>query len=161
MALQNLSICYSWKNIRKQYNNNKFKTIAPTWNDEFESPDGSCSVSGIQYYTEFEFIMKNHEKLTTIPSIHVYINRINYRLEFIIKDGFKLELKTSKTMKLFCSTKKLRKSDKTKNREKVPILEVVEVVLVQCNLVDNQFQQKREALYTFTSNKSYNYLLKC
>ena len=61
------------------------------------------------------------------------------------------------TMELFGSTKKL--IDKIKNREKVPSLEVVEVVLVQCNLVDNQYQQKSEVLYTFTPNKSCAYLL--
>ena len=60
-------------------------------------------------------------------------------------------------MKLFSSVKKV--IDKTKNEEKVPILEVVEVVLVQCNLVCNQYQQKSEVLYTFTPNKSYAYLL--
>ena len=49
--------------------------------------------------------------------------------------------------------------NKIKNGEKVPSLEVVEVVLVQCNLVDNQYQQKSEVLYTFTPNKSYAYLL--
>ena len=49
--------------------------------------------------------------------------------------------------------------DKTKNGENVPSLEVVEVVLVQCNLVDNQYQQKSEVLYTFTPNKSYAYVL--
>ena len=62
------------------------------------------------------------------------------------------------TMKLFGSTKKL--IDKTKNGEKVPSLEEAEVVLVQCNLVDNKYQQKSEVLYTFTPNKSYVYLLK-
>ena len=60
-------------------------------------------------------------------------------------------------MKLFNSTKKL--TDKTKDREKVQSLEVAEVVLVQCNLVDTQYQQKSEKLYTFTPNKSYAYLL--
>ena len=65
-----------------------------------------------------------------------------------IKDGYKLELQTPETMKLFCSTKKL--IDKTKNGE---------VVLVQCNLVDNQYQQKSEVLHVFTPNKSYAYLL--
>ena len=60
-------------------------------------------------------------------------------------------------MKLFGSTKKL--IDKTKYRENVPSLEVVEVVLVQCNLVDNQYQQKSEVLYNFMSNKFYAYLL--
>ena len=60
-------------------------------------------------------------------------------------------------MKLFSSTKTSK--DKTKNGDKAPSLEVVEVVLVQCNLVDNQYQQKSEVLYTFTPNKSYAYLL--
>ena len=65
-----------------------------------------------------------------------------------IKDGYKLELQTPETMLLFGSTKKL--IDKTKNGENVPSLEVVEVFLVQCNLVDDQYQQKSEVLYTFT-----------
>ena len=73
-----------------------------------------------------------------------------------IKDGHKLELQTSKTMKLFRSTNKL--IDKIKNGEKVPRLEVVEIVLDQCNLVDNNHIQKSEVSYT-KSTKSYPYLL--
>ena len=64
--------------------------------------------------------------------------------------------KTPETMKLLGRTKKL--IDKIKNRENVPSLEVVEIVLVQCNLVD-RYQQRSEVLYTFTPNKSYTYLL--
>ena len=60
-------------------------------------------------------------------------------------------------MKLFGSTKKL--IEKTKNVEYVSSLEVVEILLVQCNLIDNQYQQKSEVLYTFTGNKFYAYLL--
>ena len=95
VALENLSIYYTWKNIRKQYKNNKLKIIAPTWNDEFELPDGSYSVSDIQDY--IEYIIKKHETLTAIPPIHVYINRINNRLVFKIKDGYKLGLQTPET----------------------------------------------------------------
>ena len=105
VALQNLSIYYTWKNIRKQYKNNKLKIIVPMRNDEFEIPDGSYSVLDIQDY--IEFIIKKHETLTTIPPIHVYINIINHRLVLKIKDGYKLELQTPETMKLFRSTKKL------------------------------------------------------
>ena len=76
---------------------------------------------------------------------------------FKIKDGYKLELQTLETMKLFGRTKTL--IDKRKNGENVPSHEVVKVVLVQCNLVDNKYQQKSEVLYTFTPNKSYGYLL--
>ena len=76
---------------------------------------------------------------------------------FKMKDGYKLELQTPKTMKVFGSTKIL--IDKMKNWEKVPSLELVEVVLVQCNLVNDQYQQKSEVLYTSTRKKSYAYLL--
>ena len=73
---------------------------------------------------------------------------------FKIKDGHKLEVQNPETVKLFGSTKKL--IDKTKNEENVPSLEVA---LVQCKLVDNQYQQKSEVLYTFTPNKSYAYYM--
>ena len=61
MALANLSIYYTWKNIKSAYSNNKFKISAPTWNDEFDLPDGSYSIADIQDY--FEFIIKKHETL--------------------------------------------------------------------------------------------------
>ena len=48
VVLSNLSIYYTWKNIKKSYKNNKFKISAPTWNEEFELPDGSYSVSDTQ-----------------------------------------------------------------------------------------------------------------
>ena len=50
MALANLSIYYTWKNVKSAYNNNKFKSSAPTWNDEFDLPDGSYSIEDMQDY---------------------------------------------------------------------------------------------------------------
>ena len=76
---------------------------------------------------------------------------------FKIKDGYKLESQAAETINLFVSTIKL--TDKTKNEENVPRFEVVEVVLVQCNLADNHYQQTSEILYNFTPNKSYAFLL--
>ena len=76
---------------------------------------------------------------------------------FKIKDGYKLELQTLEAMELFGCTKKL--IGKTNNRENVLSLELVEVALIQCNFVDNQYQQKFEVLYTFRPNKSCTYLL--
>ena len=81
---------------------------------------------------------------------------MNYRLVFKIKHGYRLQLQTPETMKLFSSTKKL--IDKTKNRANVPNLEVAKVVLVQCNLADNQYQQKAVVLYSFTPNEYYAFL---
>ena len=60
IALSNLSIYYTWKNIKSSYNN-KFKISVPTWNEEVKLPDGSYSVSDIQDY--FEYIMKKHGKI--------------------------------------------------------------------------------------------------
>ena len=77
--------------------------IAPTWNSEFELPNGFYCVSNI--YDYMEYIINKHETLTTIPHPHVYISRINNRLVFKIKGRYKLELKTLETMKLFGSTK--------------------------------------------------------
>ena len=112
-------------------------------------------MSDIQYY--IEYIIKKHKTVTTILPVHVYINRINNRLVFEIKDGYKLELQTSESMKLFGSAKKI--TDKRKTGGKVPSFEVVELALVQYNLADYQYQQKSGVLYTLTPNKSYAYLV--
>ena len=80
----------------------ELKVIAPTQN-KFELPDVSCSVSNIQDY--FEFAVKKHKTLTTIPPILVYINIINKSSLFKIKDLYNLELQTPETIKLFGSTK--------------------------------------------------------
>ena len=61
IAVSNLSIYYTWKNIKDTYNNNKFKISTPTWNEEFKLPDGSYSISNIQDY--FEYILKNMGKI--------------------------------------------------------------------------------------------------
>ena len=67
VALSNLSIYYTWKNIKSSYNNNKFKISAPTWNEEFKLPDGSYSISDIQDY--FQYILKNTVKVLIIPQL--------------------------------------------------------------------------------------------
>ena len=90
VALSNLSIYYTWKNIKSPYNNNKFKISAPTWNEEFELPDGSYSVSDIQDY--FEYILKKHSESVDNPSIRIYVNKIENRTMFKIKNGYYLEL---------------------------------------------------------------------
>ena len=97
ITLSNLSIYYTWRNIKSSYNNNKFKISAPTWNDKFELPDGSYSVSDIQDY--FEYILKKHGEDIDEPSVQIYVNEIENRITFKIKDGYSLELLTPETMK--------------------------------------------------------------
>ena len=82
VALSNLSIYYTWKNIKSSYKNNKFKISAPTWSDEFELSDGSYSISDIQHY--FEYILKNHNESADNPSIKTYVNKIENRVTFKI-----------------------------------------------------------------------------
>ena len=151
VALSNLSIYYTWKNVKTSYNNNKFKISAPTWSEEFELQDGSYSVSDIKDY--FEYILKKHSESVDNPSIRMYINRIENRTTFKIKNGYYLELLTPETMKLLGSTES--KITKDINGENVPHLEVVELVLVHCNLVNNDYQQDSRILFTFVPNKSF------
>ena len=155
IALSNFSIYYTWKNIKSSYNNNKFKISAPTWNDEFELPDGSYSVSDIQDY--FEYILKKHGESVDKPSVWIYVNKIENRVTFKIKNGYSLELLTPETMKLLGSTK--NKITKDKNGENVPHLEITEVVLVHCDIVNNDYQQDSRVLYTFVPNKPLGSLL--
>ena len=120
IALSNLSIYYTWKNINSSYNNNKFKISAPTWNDKFELPDGSYSVSDIQDY--FEYILKKHGEDIDKPSVQIYVNKIENRVTFKIKNGYSLELLTLETMKLLGSTE--NKITENKKSEIVPHLEI-------------------------------------
>ena len=155
VALSNLSIYYTWKNIKSSYNNNKFKISAPTWNEEFELPDGSYSISDIQDC--FECILKKHSESGDNPSIRIYVNKIENRITLKIKNGYYLKLFTSEKMKLLGSTE--NKITKDKNGENVPRLEVVELVLVHCNLVNNDYQQDSRILYAFVPSKTFGSLL--
>ena len=88
IELVNLSIYYTWKNIKSEYNNNKFKISALTWNVKFDLSNGYYSISDIQDY--FEFIIKKHETLAENPPIQIYPNKIKNRMVFIVKTDYKL-----------------------------------------------------------------------
>ena len=141
--------------MKSEYNNNKFKIYAPTWNDEFNLPDGYYSVSDIQDH--FEYIIKKHETIADNPPVQIYVNKIKGRIVFKIKKGYKLELLTKKTMQLLGSSKK--DIDKNKDGEIVSRLGTVEVVLVHCNLVNNNYQQASKVLFTFVQNKQFTQLI--
>ena len=72
MAVANLSIYYTWRNIKTEQNNNKLKISAPTWNETFDLPDGSYSIADMLDY--FEFIINKHETLTENPSVQIYLH---------------------------------------------------------------------------------------
>ena len=155
MALANLSIYYTWKNIKSEYSTNKFKIYAPTWNDEFNLPNGSYSVSDIQDY--FEYILKKHETIADNPPVQIYMNKIKNRIVLKIKTGYNLEVLSEKRMQLLGSSKK--DINQNKDGEIVPRLEAVEVVLVHCNLVNNIYQQASKVLFTFVPNKQFGQLI--
>ena len=79
------------------------------------------------------------------------MNKIKSRIIFKIKTGYKLESLSPETMKLLESTKK--DVDQDKDGENIPILESVEVALVHCNLVNNNYQQASEVFFTSVTNK--------
>ena len=155
MALANLIIYYTWKDIKSEYKNNKYKISAPTWNDTFDLPDGSYSIDDIQDY--YEFIIKKRETLNEDLPIEIYPNKIKNRIVFKIKTGYKLELLTPETMRLLGSTKK--DVDANKIGEIVPNLESVEVVLVHCNLLKNDYLRALKVLFSFVPNKQIGQLI--
>ena len=104
IALSNLRIYCTWKNIKSACNNNKFKVSAPTWNGTFDLPDVSFFIGDIQDY--LEFIIKKHETLTENPPVEIYPNKIKNRIVFKIKTGCRLELLSPETMKLLGSKKR-------------------------------------------------------
>ena len=154
MALANLSIYYTWKNVKSIYKNSKFKISAPNWNKTFDFPDGSYNIPAIQNY--IECIIKKHETITDTAPILIYANNVINRIVFKIKTGYKLGLLSEETIKLLGSTKNINAD---KNSENVPRLENVEVVLVHCNLVNNSYQQHSRVLFTFVPNKKYGQLI--
>ena len=131
-------------------NKSKFKIPALKWNKEFELPGGSYSVSDIQDLSKC--IFKKHETVTDNPSIRPYINKIEDRITFKTKTGYYLELLTTEIRRTKI------KITKDKNSENVPHLEIAEVVLIYCNIV-NDYQQDSSVLYIFVPNKSFSQLL--
>ena len=152
IALPNLSIYYTWKNIKKSYQNNKFKISAPTWNEEFVLP---YPISDIQGY--FKYTLKKQGEKTVNPSIRIYKTKTENRITFKIKTRYYPELLTPETMKLLGNTKS--KITKNENGENVPNLEITEIVLIHCNIVNNNYQQNSRFSYAFVPNKSFGQLL--
>ena len=112
MALANLSVYYTWKNIKSEQNNNKFKISARTWNDTFDLPEASYSIADIQDY--FEFIIKKHETLTENPP----------------------------TMKLLGSTKKtLIKIQTVKTYQNQNLLKLFQSIVTQPKMIINADQK--------------------
>ena len=95
--------------------------------------------------------LKKHENIANNLPVQIYVNKIKNRIGFKIKTGYKLELLSPETMKLLASTKK--DVNVNKDGEIVPKLESVEIVLVHCNLVNNNYRQASKVLFTFVPNK--------
>ena len=90
IALANLSIYYTWKNIKSEYNINRFRLNGLTWREKFDLPDGSYNIEQSQDY--FEYIIKKHENIADNPLVQIYVNKIKNRIVFRIQTGYKLEL---------------------------------------------------------------------
>ena len=113
----------------------KFETPAPAWNEDFELPDESYSVSGILVY--FEYSIEIHKTATDTPSIMIYVNKIENRITLKIKTGQYLELLTHEIIKLLGSAKS--KITENENGQNVPHLETTKVVLIHGNIADHNY----------------------
>ena len=114
-------------------------------------------MKNLSYLMDHILYNNKHETVTDNSSVIVYINKIENRITFKIKTGYYPEPFTPETMKLLGSTKsEITKDNKS---EIVSCLEITEVVLMQCNIVSNDYQQDSRFLYTFIPNKSFGQLL--
>ena len=118
--------------------------------------DGSYSESDIQDY--FEYVLKSHGENTDETSVQTYANKIENRVTFKIEDGYSLEHLTTETIKLLGNSE--NKITTQKNGENVLHLEMTGVVIVHCEIVNNDYQQDSRVLYTFVPNKPFGSLLK-
>ena len=155
MNLENDKTSKPSVSVLKLTNKLDFKISAPTWNDKFELPDRSYSISDI--LNCFEYILKNHNESIDNSSIRIYVNKIENRITFKIKKEYYVELLTPEKMKLTGNTE--NKITKDKDGENVPYLEITVVILVHCNIVNNDYQQDSGALYTFVTNEPFGQLL--
>ena len=112
---------------------------------------GSYFVSDIQNY--FKYILKIHDGKSDNPSLRIYLNEIENRIIFKIKRGYYLGLLMPETMKLLGTTK--NKITKDENDENDPHLEITEVVLFYCNIVNNDYQHSSEVLHTFVPSNLF------
>ena len=104
-------------------------------------------MSDIQDY--FEYILKKHRENTDNPLVKIYVNKIEYRITFRVKNGYSIE-----TMKLLGNNE--NKITKHKNGKNALHLEITQVVLVHRNIVNNNYQQDSRFLYTFVPNKPFD-----
>ena len=156
-TLINLSIYYTWQNVKSECKNNKFKITAPTWDETFDLRDGSYTIADIQNY--FLHIVKKLETdiITSEESpVLIYPNRIKNRIVFKIKTGYKLQMLSNATMRLLDEGPIV---DTTKNGQNVPRLEQVSFALLHSNVVHNDKIQNSKLLYSFVPDKSFGQLL--
>ena len=155
IALVNLSIYYKWQIVKSEYKNNKFKITEPTWDQTFDLPNGSYTITDIQDC--FLYILKKHETITSNEeSLLIYPNEIKNRIVFKIKTEYKLEFLTNEKMKLLGDGSI---TDTNKNGVNVPELEQVHSVLLHYNVVHNDYLQNSNLLYTFVPNNGFGQLI--
>ena len=138
IVLANLTIYYTWKNIKSKYNKNKFKIPGPAWSETFDLPDGSYEIQDIQ--DDILKMINKHEKVekNEDSSILIYTDGVKNRLSFRIKIGYKLELLTKETQKSLGDGPII---DEYKNSKNAPQLDQVKYFLLHCNIVQNEYFQ--------------------
>ena len=155
LLYQILAYTIRGKKMKKLRKNNKFKLSAPKWNEEFELPDGSFSVSDIKDC--FEYILrKKHGEKTDNPSIKVYVNKIENRITFKMKRILSQTFNAWNNEITWSNKSKITKDE---NGKDMPHLDITEVILVHYNIADNNYQQDSRVLYKFVINKSFGQLL--
>ena len=156
ISLANLSIHYTWQNVKDEYENNKFKLSGLTWNETFDLADGSYTIADIQDYFLWIDGHETDVKSSEESPVLTYPDTIKNRIVFKIKTGYKLELLTNEAMALLGDGPI---TDQNKSGKNVPELEKVTSALLHYNVVHNDHLQNSKLLYSFVPNSSFGRLL--
>lgn len=170
VCVSDISMYYSWPNIKSSYGNNKFRYKRTTDNQEFDViiPDGSYDVKDINHY--LRYIMNHNgdqEYEKNKYPIELYANHIYQRVAVKIQKNYILQLPIEGFGKVVGFTKATQNGDKfvsigpdiEKNGDSIPQIERVESVSVHCNLVNNKYQLDSSLIYSFTPDKAFGALL--
>ena len=156
MAVVNLKIYYTQKNIKCAYKNNRFKISAPAWNDKFDSTDGSYSIAQIQNC--FGYIIEKHEPIAYNPLEQIFISRIKNSIVFKIQiQSYKLEL-FPETIKLLGSAKqktllKIKANNMYQNQNKLKLFQYIVIWLI------TTINKRIKVLFKFGPNKQFEQLI--
>ena len=161
VSLSHCSIYYNWKNFKKEYGNTQFTIhhLPSTTIIVVDLPDGSYSVRDINNYIHHIMKLAGYENADGTYDINVYANPVYNRVTISVSNVFQFSMTDPFARMLGFDTTQTQITNAEVNGNLVPQIEVVDTVLIHCNLVDNRVTHDSSILFAFVPNDSFGNLL--